>query len=234
MRCRNVMLRAAISLAVCGTSTHLSSADVTLELIGSGDFTVQPATVASPTDVFPFQGEPLIVWAEMTNVGTQPLEATGPGGGGGPGHGAFLWCEFPRGLWDPSADPDDPIVETPLGYPGVRLEPGESFPVAIMEVWGIDFTSTHPLYSASIGNVTTFYDVRLSFWDGFDRDPNDPFDLPDLFVPLDRSFTVTVVPDPPSGLVMAIGAALALTRGRVRFPQGGARAQRRRGLMLGW
>lgn len=205
-------------VAVSSLGVANASADVVLELIGSGDFTVEPATVASPTDVFPFQGEPLIVWAEMTNTGVQRLEATGPGGGGGPGHGAFLWCEFPRHLWDPAADPDDPIVETPLGYPGVRLEPGESFPVAIMEVWGIDFTGTHPLYSASVGSVTTIYDVTLSFWDGFDRDPNDPFDSPDLFIPLDRPFTVTVVPDPPAGLVVAIGAALALTRGRGPFP----------------
>jgi hypothetical protein len=49
---------------------------------------------------------------------------------------------------------------------------------------------------APVGSFTTVHELALSFWAGFDRDPNDPFDPPDLYVPLDRSFTVTVVPEP--------------------------------------
>ena len=208
MRTRKLII-ALVAVSSLGVAN--ASADVTLELIGSGDFTVEPATVASPTDVFPLQGEPLIVWARITNTGPDTFRGTGPGGTQASGSGTIsLWSESPGYLWNPLADSEDALVVTPLGYRGIELDPGESFALPVREIWGL---STIGLDAAPVGSFTTIDELTLSFWAGFDRDPNDPFDPPDLFIPLDRSFTVTVVPEPA---MLALLGVIALGSARRR------------------
>ena len=90
-----------------------SRAEIVLGLIGGPQFAVEQAFPHSPTEVHPIDGESLIVWALLTNNGPEVFEATGPGGTESPSSGTTaLWRETPYYLWDPLADPDDPLVVT--------------------------------------------------------------------------------------------------------------------------
>jgi hypothetical protein len=60
----------------------------------------------------------------------------------------------------------------------------------------------------------TVHDLTLSMWDGFDSDPNtDPLDV---FLTLDSSFTVTVVPEPQVFVMLALLAVPLTVRKRER------------------
>ena len=190
-----------------------TSAEVILELIGSTELTVEQAFPHSPTELYPIDGQSLVVWAEMTNTGAEVFEAIVLGGYGG-ARGINLWRLPGTALWDASADPDDPLVMTPSGYMGIALNAGESFSVPVLEVWGIEVDWDPPYTPAPIASCMTYENLTIEMLAGLDHD-NPGQEDPDTFVTLDSVFTVTVVPE-PGGLVLILAGSLAGIKPRRR------------------
>jgi hypothetical protein len=188
-------------------------ADVTLELIGSGEFTVGQAYPPSQTMPYPIGGESCLVWGRLTNVGTDVFEGIVLGSVGGSDGARLLSMLRGWELWDPSADPDDPLVRELHGYLGIVLDPGETFDIPIWEVWGV-VVGGNPMYApAPIGAKTQFRYFALKLLAGFDHE--DPgAEAPDTFPVLDRGFTVTVTPEPATFCLLAVGAVVTCGRKR--------------------
>lgn len=180
---------------------------VTFELVSPPELTVEQGSAYSPTEIFPLQGEPLLVLGRLRNDGTEQVALTGPGGVTAPALNGNLWRTFPGDLWDPDADPDDALITNPFGVRALVLEPGESFEHPFLRVWGVDVTSDDPLHSAPIGTQMILHDVFMGFWDGLDRNPNDALDSPDVFPILYEGPSITVVPESPSVAFMLLLAA---------------------------
>jgi len=196
---------------------------VAFELVSPTDLTVPQGQANSPEEIFPLQGDTLLVWGHLRNDGNEQVILTGPGNSEGFAPVAsirgetdviaHLWSEFPRRFWDAEQSPDDPLVTNPHGVSALVLDPGEAIELPIKEVWGVDFPfGDDPLYRAPIGSHRTWSEFSLTFWDGLDRNPNDPFDAPDVFIPLDQSYTVTVVPEPECGTLVFILACTIIAR----------------------
>lgn len=202
-------------VAVSSLGVANASAEIVLELLGPTELTVEPAIPYGPNTPLPADGESLVVWAQMTNTGTEVFEALGPAGIGAWGEGTTsLFLQSPVELWDPMADPDDPLIATSDGLRGILLEPGESFAIAVAEVWGLQFGGATAFSAAEVGSFMTVHDLTLSMWGGFDSDPNtDPLDV---FLTLDSSFTVTVVPEPQVLVMLALLAVPLTVRKRER------------------
>lgn len=197
---------AAFLSATCG---HVAQGEVILELIGPSDVTIEPGIPFSAEEAFPVDGESLPIFALMTNDSPDVFQAFITGQGMATIGTTSLLREFGFLAWDPDADEDDPFIQTTSGALAIQLEPHEAFALPVIEFWGVE-PSSPPFSPADIGGRMTVFDLTINLLIGVDRDPR--HEPSNVLLTLDREFTVFVVPEPSS--LLLLGTALPYLRTR--------------------
>ncbi len=200
-------------LSLNGLLVDGAAGDVLLELIGPSDLTIEQGFPHSPTQPFPVDGESLLVSALITNDSSEPFDAIFVGELAATVGDTALLPRLGLFLLDASADPDDPLTTTPEGFLAITLKPQEAFVVPVLKFWGVKVGGT-PLFSpGEIGSHFAVVEATFEMLNGIDRDPR--IEPPDLFLTLDKTFTVTVVPEPTSLALLGASAICILMRRRV-------------------